>query len=143
MDPNAPLIDTPLTRSLGIDVPLICGAMYPCSNPELVAAASEAGAIGIVQPISLVYVYGNDFRQGLRRIRQLTDKPIGMNVLTEQSSQRYLDRMRRWLDIALEEGVRFFVSSLGNPRWIVDAVEPAGGARLPRRHRTKVGAEGG
>ena len=32
--------------------PVICGAMYPCSNPELVAAATDAGAIGIVQPVS-------------------------------------------------------------------------------------------
>ena len=39
---------TEFTRALGIEVPLICGAMYPCSNPELVAAASEAGGIGIV-----------------------------------------------------------------------------------------------
>ncbi len=127
MNPSPLLIDTPLTRRLGIEVPLICGAMYPCSNPELVAAASAAGAIGVVQPISLVYVYGHDFRDGLRRIRELTDRPIGMNVLTEQSSKRYLERMRHWLDIAVEEGVRFFVSSLGNPRWIVDAVEPVGG----------------
>ena len=53
--------------------------------------------------------------------------PIGFNVITEQSSQIYLDRMKRWLDIALEEGVRFFVTSLGNPRWIVDRVRPLGG----------------
>ena len=121
------MIDTPLTRALGIDVPLICGAMYPCSNAELVAAVSEAGGIGVVQPISLTYVYGDDFRDGLRRIRDLTDKPIGMNVLTEKSSERYLERMRRWLDIAVEEGVRFFVSSLGDPRWIVERVESSGG----------------
>ncbi|MEN8164553.1 MAG: nitronate monooxygenase [Acidobacteriota bacterium] len=124
---HSPLIDTPLTRALGIEVPLICGAMYPCSNAELVAAVSEAGGIGIVQPISLTYVYGHDFREGLRHIKKLTDKPIGMNVLTEKSSERYLERMRRWLDIAVEEGVRFFVSSLGDPRWIVDTVESVGG----------------
>jgi len=127
MTNDPPMIDTPLTRALGIDVPLICGAMYPCSNAELVAAVSEAGGIGVVQPISLTYVYGDDFRDGLRRIRDLTDKPIGMNVLTEKSSERYLERMRRWLDIAVEEGVRFFVSSLGDPRWIVERVESSGG----------------
>jgi nitronate monooxygenase len=121
------LLDTPLTQQLGIEVPLICGAMYPCSNPELVAAVSAAGGIGVVQPLSMIYVYGHDFREGLRLIRRLTDKPIGMNVLIERSSKLYLDRMRRWVDIALEEGVRFFVTSLGNPRWVVERVTPVGG----------------
>jgi nitronate monooxygenase len=101
--------------------------MYPCSNPELVAAVSEAGGIGIVQPISLTWVHGHDFREGLRLIRRLTSKPIGMNALIEQSSRAYRERMERWIDVALEEGVRFFVTSLGNPRWVVDRVSPAGG----------------
>ena len=119
--------DTPLTRDAHIEVPLICGAMYPCSNPELVAAVSAAGAIGIVQPLSLVYVHGHEFRAGLRLIRRLTDRPVGMNVLIEQSSRTYLERMRRWLDEALEDGIRFFVTSLGNPRWVVDRVRQVGG----------------
>jgi nitronate monooxygenase len=121
------LLETPLTRALGIEVPLICGAMFPCSNPELVAAVSEAGGIGIVQPLSLTYVHGYEFRAGLRYIRSLTAKPIGMNVLIEQSSQAYLQRMRRFTDEALEEGIRFFVTSLGNPRWVVERVAPMGG----------------
>lgn len=108
-------------------MPLACGAMYPCSNPELVAAVSEAGGIGIVQPISLTYVHGHDFREGLRLIRRLTGKPIGMNALIEQSSKTYRERMERWIDVALEEGVRFFVTSLGNPRWVVERVRPHGG----------------
>ncbi len=121
--------DNALTRQLGISLPIIGGAMYPCSNPELVAAVSEAGGIGVVQPLSLVFVHGRGttFRQGLRGIRELTRKPIGMNVLTEKTSRIYLDRMSRWLDEALEEGVRFFVSSLGDPRWIVERVRKHGG----------------
>jgi len=119
-------VQTDLTRTLGIEVPLICGAMYPCSNPELVAAVSEAGAIGIVQPLSLTYVHGHDFREGLRYIRRLTDKPIGVNLIVEQSSRKYLARVQQWLDIALEEQVPFLVTALGNPRWIVDRAAPAG-----------------
>lgn len=121
------LLDTALTRQLGIEVPLICGAMYPCTNPELVAAVSAAGGIGVVQPLSMIYVYGHDLRAGLRLIRQTTDKPIGMNVLIERSSKLYLERMHRYVDIAVEEGVRFFVTSLGNPRWVVDRVASGGG----------------
>ena len=123
----SPLLDTPFSRALGIEVPLVCGAMYPCSNPELVAAVSEAGGIGVIQPISLTYVYGHDFREGIRLIRRLTSRPVGMNALIEQSSRHYRERMSRWVDVALEEGIRFFVTSLGNPRWIVDRVHPVGG----------------
>ena len=120
-------LDTALTRHAGIEVPLIGGAMYPCGNPELVAAVSEAGGIGIVQPVSLTYVHQREFRAGLREIRSLTAKPIGMNALIEQSSKAYMDRMRRWVGVALEEGVKFFVTALGNPRWVVDAVHAVGG----------------
>jgi nitronate monooxygenase len=35
--------------------------------------------------------------------------------------------MKRWVDVALEEGVRFFVTALGDPRWVVDAVHAVGG----------------
>lgn len=120
-------LDTALTRHAGIDVPLICGPMYPCSNPELVAAASEAGGLGVLQPVTLTYVFGHDFREGVRLIRQLTDRPIGMNALIEASSQTYRKRMSEWIDIALEEGVRFFITSLGKPKWVVDRVAPHGG----------------
>lgn len=70
------LLGTPVTEQLGIEVPILCGAMSPCSNPELVAAASEAGAMGVLQPLSLVYVHGHEFRAGLELIRGLTSKPV-------------------------------------------------------------------
>ncbi len=120
-------LSTPFTRHAGVQVPLICGPMYPCSNPELVAAVSEAGGLGVFQPISLTYVHRHEFREGIRLMRRLTSKPIGMNALIETSSKTYLKRMRRWVDLALEEGVRFFITSLGNPRWVVDKVHAAGG----------------
>jgi nitronate monooxygenase len=119
-------VHTEFNQSLGIEVPLICGAMYPCSNPELVAAVSEAGGIGIVQPLSLTYVHGYEFRDGLRYIRSLTDKPVGINFIIEQSSKRYLRRVHQWVEIALEEAIPFFVTALGDPRWVVDKARPAG-----------------
>lgn len=120
-------LDTAFTRQVGVRVPLICGAMYPCSNPELVAAASAAGAMGVIQPTSMVYVHGHEFEKGLGLIRSTTLNPIGLNVIAEKSVKVYRERMERWVDIALEHGVRFFVTSLGNPRWIVDRVSGSGG----------------
>ena len=119
---------TPLTLHAKIRLPLICGAMYPCSNPELVGAVSAAGGIGIVQPISMTYVHGHDFRAGVRLAQRIADgNPIGFNALIEESSRYYRNRMERWVAIALEEGIRFFITSLGKPKWVVDRVTAMGG----------------
>ena len=125
---------TKLTEDAGIDYPIICGAMYPCSNLELVAAASEGGGIAILQPVSTTMVHGYnkpDTKEGLRlairHIRTLTSKPIGFNALIEKGSDKYLQRMSEWIDIALEEGVRFFVTSLGKPDWVCEMVHDKGG----------------
>lgn len=121
------LLQTPFTQQVGIEIPLICGAMYPCSNPELVAAASAAGGIGIIQPISMTFVHKHDLREGIRAMRRTTDKPIGFNAIVEASSQVYEKRMAQWIDVALDEGIRFFITALGNPRWVVDKVHAVGG----------------
>jgi len=121
------LLQTRFTNQLNVKYPLICGAMYPCSNPELVAAVSESGGLGIVQPISLVYVHGHDLRKGLQYIRSLTQKPFGMNIIVEKSSKLYQERMEHYLDIALEEGCRFFITALGNPKWVVNKVKTVNG----------------
>ena len=140
------LSPTPLTVDAGIALPIVCGAMYPCSNPELVAAASQAGGLGVLQPISLTYVHGYEFRAGIRKIRSLTDRPIGMNALIEQSSKLYRRRMEEWIDTALEEGVRFFVTSLGKPDWVVQRVKPLDGRvyhDVTERKWAQKGVDGG
>ena len=128
------MLTTKLTEHAGVEYPIICGAMYPCSNPELVAAAANGGGMAILQPVSLTMVHGfdePDLNQGLvngiRHIRSLTDKPIGFNALIERGNDRYLDRMSQWIDIAIEEGIRFFVTSLGKPDWVCDRVHSRGG----------------
>ena len=110
----------------GVTVPLIGGPMYPCSNPELVGAISAAGALGVLQPISLTYVHGHEYRAGIRVIKELAGgRPIGMNALIEASSRTYQARMEKWIDVALEEGVKFILTSLGNPRWVVERAHAA------------------
>jgi nitronate monooxygenase len=139
-------METPFTRHAGVVVPLICGPMYPCSNPELVAAVSEAGGLGVVQPISLTYVHGHEFRAGLRYIRSMTSRPVGFNALIEASSRTYLLRMQRWIDVALEEGLRFFITSLGNPEWVCRRVHAVGGVvyhDVTEARWARKGADGG
>jgi nitronate monooxygenase len=75
----------------------------------------------------MVYVHRHEFGAGLKLIRGLTAKPVGMNVIVERSSKVYLERMRGFVDQAIEAGIRFFVTSLGNPRWVVEKAHAVGG----------------
>ncbi len=115
-----------LAQKLGIQYPIICGPMYPGSNPELVAAVSEAGGLGVVQPITLTYMYGYDFREGIRKIRELTDKPFGVNFTLMAGNKAYEKRLRNWMEISLEEKIPFFLTSLGNPKWVVEKAHANG-----------------
>ncbi len=121
-----PSLRTAFTEQLGVEVPLLCGAMYPCTNPELVAAVSAAGGLGVVQPMSFAIVQRRNLRQALRQIRAVTDRPIGFNAIVEKTLRAYTEQMRRWVDIAVEERVGLIITALGDPRWVVERAHAAG-----------------
>ena len=101
--------------------------MYPGSNPELVAAVSEAGGLGVVQPVALTSLYGHDFREGLQLIKQLTDRPFGVNfTIFGGANKKYHEQMQEWMQISIEEGVKFFLTSLGKPDAVVKAAKEHG-----------------
>ena len=120
-------LQTPFTQHAGVEVPLLCGAMYPCGNPELVAAVSEAGGLGVVQPISFAYVHSGSLKAGLERVAELTQKPVGFNAIIEKGSKKYERAMNSWIEEALEFGIKFFITALGNPTHVVKMVHAAGG----------------
>ncbi|MFZ9046542.1 MAG: NAD(P)H-dependent flavin oxidoreductase [Cyclobacteriaceae bacterium] len=104
----------------GVEQPIICGPMYPGSNPELVAAVSEAGGFGIVQPVSMTRLYGHEYRAGLQLIKKLTQKPFGVNfTIFGGANKKYHYLMKEWMEVSIEEGVKFFLTSLGKPNEIV------------------------
>lgn len=75
------MLRTKVCEILGIEVPIFTAPMGPdITSPELAAAVSNAGGLGIIsfgaKPPSL-------FRQTLARMRELTDKPFGVNFLLE------------------------------------------------------------
>ena len=139
-------IQTKFTDHAGVQYTIICGAMYPCSNPELVSAASNGGGLAIMQPVSLTYAHGWDLREGIKYIKSMTDKPFGFNALIEKTNNKYIERMSVWIDIALEEGLRFFVTSLGKPDWVCEKVHAVGGVvyhDVTNRHWAKKGKDNG
>lgn len=72
------MFKTRVTEMLGIEYPILAGGMGGLSFAELVAAVSNAGGIGIL--VSAAHPTPEDLRAEIRKIRQLTDKPIGVNI---------------------------------------------------------------
>ena len=82
------MLETPFTRLVGCTVPLQLAGMGPISSPELTAAVSEAGGLGVITlaraPLDVV-------GQRLDRIRELTSRPFGVNLLIPYLDFEILD----------------------------------------------------
>lgn len=105
-----------VTQLLGVDVPILQAPMGYIAKPRLVAAASEAGAMGLV-PGSLGV---DEVREDIRRTRDLTDKPFGVNLPLAFVKDPAI------VDMIVEEGVRFVTTSAGSPTAHTPRLKEAG-----------------
>lgn len=95
------MLKTAITDLLDIEYPIVGGAMMFLSRAPLVAAISEAGAVGVLA--SAIYKNREEFRDELKRIKDLTDKPVAVNLCLFPMI-RPIDN-QDYLDILLEEGI--------------------------------------
>lgn len=107
-------IETPLTKMLQIKYPIIGAPMFLVSNEEMVMAISEAGGIGTIP--SLNFRPAEEFTSALKRIKNKTQKPIGVNIIVNQSNRRADDDLKS----ALDQGVELFITSLGSPKKVIE-----------------------
>jgi enoyl-[acyl-carrier protein] reductase II len=99
--------------------------MAMAGNPELAAAVSNAGALGVLGSNSgWVPEEGREdhFRDGIRRIREMTDKPFGVNIPIYAMKEL----ATKLVDIALEEKVKVVVCSGGSPLLFTRRIKEAG-----------------
>ena len=68
---------TRVTRLLGIEHPIVCGGMHFVGFAELAAAVSNAGGLGVIT--ALTQKTPEDLRKEIRKCKQLTSKPFGVN----------------------------------------------------------------
>ena len=100
-----PTFDNRVTRLLGVDIPIFQAPMGYVAKPPLVAAVSEAGAMGLVPgSLGLEVV-----REDIRRTRELTSRPFGVNL-----PLAFL-RDPAIVDMIVDEGIEFVTTSAGSP----------------------------
>ena len=113
---------TRVTQLLGIQHPIIQGAMSWVSFPPLVAAVSEAGGLGI---LGAAFMSAEELRENIRQIKDQTAKPFGVNFMPDNPK---VDELLR---VIIEERVPAVSYGKGNPQRIIERTKPHGILSLP------------
>src|SRR3954462_11739556 len=108
---------TRITELLGIEYPIVQAPMGYIARAQLASAVSNAGGLGIIETSSgdLAAVRGE-----IRKMRDLTDKPFGVNI-----AQLFV-RDASIVDFVVENGVRFVTTSAGDPTRYTSVLKDAG-----------------
>ena len=117
------MIRTPLCDLLGIKYPIIEGGMAWVGTAELAAAVSNAGGLGVIGG-------GNappeDVAEEIQRVRELTDKPFGLNIPLAVSE--YADEV---VSLCIEEGVDIVIIGAWRPGNHIARLKEAGKTVIP------------
>ena len=111
------MIRTKLCGRLGIDVPIVQAPIGGISNPQLVAAVSNAGGLGM---LSLTWRTEGEALRLVREIKSLTTRPVGVNFVLEWDPTNKLE-------ICFAVGVKIFSFFWGDSAGYVRRVHDAGG----------------
>jgi enoyl-[acyl-carrier protein] reductase II len=111
-------IRTPICDLLGVEHPVLLAGMGGVSYAEVCAAVSAAGGFG---SLGMAGVPPQGIREQMRRVKDLTDKPFGVDLLTAQP-----ESLTASVDVIIEEGARAFIAGLGVPSAIIDQLRAAG-----------------
>lgn len=107
---------TDLCDLIGIDLPIIQVPMGSVSCPALAAVVSNAGSLGT---LALSWTKPSDIRQTLRETRNLTDRPVGTNLVLDWPQEERLE-------ICFEEKVRVISFFFGDALPFVERIHAAG-----------------
>ena len=113
---------TRVTALLGIEYPIIQGGMALVAEHNLAAAVSEAGGLGLIGGANAP---GEVVREEIRKARELTDKPFGVNVMLMSP---FADDVAK---VVVEEGIKVVTTGAGNPGKYMEMWKNAGIKVIP------------
>ena len=105
----------PVAEMLGSTYPIIQGAMAGCSNPEMVAAVSEAGGYGLLASGGLSSE--GELQAEMEAVRALTDKPFGVNLMAMNP------KSPKYVDLIADFGIRAVTTSAGSPALTISSTQ--------------------
>lgn len=111
-----------ITELLEIEYPVFQGGMAWVAEHHLAAAVSEAGGLGIIGAASAP---AQVVREEIRKARELTDKPVGVNIMLMNPNAPEVAR------VVIEEGVKVVTTGAGNPVKFMKEFKEAGVKVIP------------
>ena len=115
-------LNTRITELFGVEHPVIQGGLMWIARAELTSAVANAGAMGFMTALS--FPTAQELRDEIRRCRELTDKPFGVNIT-------FLPTLRApdypaYIDVCIEEGIRFIETAGRNPEPYMEQIRTGG-----------------
>jgi nitronate monooxygenase len=107
-------MQTDFSRMFDLTYPIVAAPMFLVSTSALVKAAAEAGIMGTFPALN--YRPIEAFAAAVQDIKKATKAAIGVNIIVQEAN-RLRDQQ---IDIALQEGVELIITSLGNPRTVIE-----------------------
>ena len=111
-----------LNEILGTKYPIIQGGMANIATGEFAAACSNAGALGLIGAGGM---NAETLRENIRRCKELTDKPFGVNIMLMHP------QADEFAKIVVEEGVKVVTTGAGNPGKYIPMWKEAGIKVIP------------
>ena len=111
---------TELTGLLNIKYPIILAPMFLVSNVKMTLAALDSGITAAIPALN--YRTDKEFRTALDELKSQSSKPFGINLIVNRSNYRLKEQLRTCLDYE----VPYIITSLGNPKKIIDTCRPKG-----------------
>lgn len=100
------MISTVIDQSLGLEFPIFQGGMAWVADASLAAGVSNAGGLGLIAAMNSK---GEQLREEIRKAKELTDKPFGVNIMLMSP---FADEVA---DVVVEEGIKIVTTGAGNP----------------------------
>ena len=117
------MLKTRMTEMLGIEYPIFQGGMQWLARAELVSAVSNAGGLGFITAFS--FAEGDELREEIHRVRDMTDKPFGVNI-SMLPVMMPGDMTQAFTDVVCEEGVPVVETAGRSPEHLVPKLKSAG-----------------
>ncbi len=117
---NKTTFNNDLTNMLNIEVPIIMAPMFLVSNSKMTIEASKSGITGCIPALN--YRTIPELEGAILEVKSKSKGPLGINLIVN----KFNTKVKQQLQVCIDHGVDYIITSLGNPKFTIDACKPKG-----------------